>query len=260
MKIGICAKVTADTDARLSPSSDGTSFSFTGKTVVGPYDEFAVEEAVKTKESHGGDLVVLSVGKSDDVLPSLRSGVLARGADKAVVVEDAALESADSLGIARALAKAIEKEELNIVFCGKQSIDDENVQVPGMVADLLGWALVSRVIEFSLEGDSFTATRSMDGGVRQVVKGSLPAVITAERGLNTPRYAKLPAIMKAKKKPVDTVDLAALSLSGDDVAPKLSVGAYGTPPERPKGRILEGDTDAVVAELVKLLREEAKVI
>jgi len=260
VKIGICAKVTADTDARLTPSGDGASFSFSGKTVVGPYDEFAVEEAVKTKEAHGGDIVVLSVGKSDDVLAQLRAAVLARGADKAVVVEDQALDDADSLGIARALAKAIEKEELNLVFCGKQSIDDENVQVPGMVADLLGWALVSRVIEFSVEGDGFTATRSMDGGVRQVVKGSLPAVITAERGLNTPRYAKLPAIMKAKKKPVDTLDLAALGLSGDDVAPQLTVGAYGPPPERPQGRVLEGDTDAVVAELVKLLREEAKVI
>lgn len=260
MKIGICAKVTADTDARLTPSGDGSRFEFTGKTVVGPYDEFAVEEAVKTKEAHGGELVVLTVGKSDDVLAQLRGAVLARGADKAVVVEDAAMDQADSLGIARALAKAVEKEELNIVFCGKQSIDDENVQVPGMVADLLGWALVSRVIEFSLEGDSFTATRSMDGGVRQVVKGALPAVITAERGLNTPRYAKLPAIMKAKKKPVDTHDLAALGLSADDVQPTLAVGAFGSPPERPKGRVLEGDTDTVVAELVRLLREEAKVI
>ncbi len=260
MKIGICAKVTAGTDARLSPSADGTSFSFSGKTEVGPYDEFAVEEGVKTKETHGGDLVVLSVGKSDDVLSQLRAAVLARGGDKAVVIEDGALDGADSLGIARALAKAIEKEELNLVFCGKQSIDDENVQVPGMVAELLGWALVSRVVEFSIEGDEFTATRSMDGGVQQVVKGSLPAVITAERGLNTPRYAKLPAIMKAKKKPVDTLDLATLGLSADDVAPKLTVGAYGAPPERQKGRILEGDTDAVVAELVKLLREEAKVI
>jgi len=260
VKIGICAKVTADTDARLTPDSDGASFSFSGKTVVGPYDEFAVEEGVKTKEAHGGDLVVLSVGRSDDVLAQLRAGVLARGADKAVVVEDSALASADSLGIARALAKAIEREEINLVFCGKQSIDEESVQVPAMVADLLGWALVSRVIEFSVEGDEFTAMRSMDGGVRQVVKGALPAVITAERGLNTPRYAKLPAIMKAKKKPVDTVDLAALGLSADDVAPKLTVSAYGTPAERPKGRILEGDTGAVVAELVKLLREEAKVI
>ncbi|MEM6931078.1 MAG: electron transfer flavoprotein subunit beta/FixA family protein, partial [Myxococcota bacterium] len=181
-------------------------------------------------------------------------------ADKAVVIEDAALENTDSLGIAKALAKGIEKEELDLVFCGKQAIDDENVQVPAMVAELLGWALVSRVIEFAVEGDTFTATRSMDGGVRQVVTGALPAVITAERGLNTPRYAKLPAIMKAKKKPVDTFDLAALGLSADDVQSNLEVGSFGTPPERPKGRILEGDTDAVVAELVKLLREEAKVI
>ena len=260
MKIGICAKVTADTDARLSPSADGSSFEFTGKTVVGPYDMFAVEEAVLNKEKHGGEIAVFTVGKSGDVLSQLRGSVLALGADKAVVVEDDALDSADSLGIARALAKAIEKEECNLVFCGKQAIDDDNVQVPAMVAELLGWAQVSRVVEFSVEGDAFTATRSMDGGIRQVVSGNLPVLITAERGLNTPRYAKLPAIMKAKKKPVETHDLAALGLSAADVAPKVEISAYGAPPERPKGRILEGDTDTVVAELVRVLREEAKVI
>ena len=260
MKIGICAKVTAETDARLSPSADGSSFEFTGKTVVGPYDAFAVEEAVLNKEKHGGEIAVFTVGKSADVLSQLRGSALALGVDKAVVIEDPALETTDSLGVARALAKAIEKEGCNLVFCGKQAVDDDNVQVPAMVAEFLGWAQVSRVVEFALDGDTFTATRSMDGGIRQVVTGSLPALITAERGLNTPRYAKLPAIMKAKKKPVDTLDLSALGLAAGDVAAQVEVSAYGAPPERPKGRILEGDTDAVVAELVKVLREEAKVI
>ncbi|MBX2796668.1 MAG: electron transfer flavoprotein subunit beta/FixA family protein [Myxococcales bacterium] len=260
MKIGICAKVTADTDARLTPSADGDRYEFTGKTVVGPYDVFAVEEAIKTKEAHGGEVVVFTVGKSSDVLSQLRGSVLALGADRAVIIEDSALDGADSLGIARALAKAIEKEECDLVFCGKQAIDDDNVQVPAMVAECLGWAQVSRVTEFGVEGTAFTATRAMDGGVRQVVSGSCPVVITAERGLNTPRYAKLPAIMKAKKKPSDTHDLAALGLSADDVAPTVQVSAYGAPPERPKGRILEGDTDTVVAELVRVLREEAKVL
>lgn len=260
MKIGICAKVTADTDARLSPSADGSSFEFSGKSVVGPYDMFAVEEAVQTKEKHGGDTVVFTVGSESDVLSQLRGSVLALGIDKAVIVEDPALASADGLGVARALAKAIEKEGVDLVFCGKQAIDDDNVQVPAMVAGLLGWAQVSRVTEFSLDGETFTATRAMDGGIKQVVSGSLPVLITAERGLNTPRYAKLPAIMKAKKKPTEKLDLAALGLSGDDVAPKATTSAYGAPPERPSGRILEGDTDTVVAELVRVLREEAKVL
>ncbi len=260
MKIGICAKVTADTDARLSPSADGSSFEFSGKSVVGPYDMFAVEEAVQTKEKHGGDTVVFTVGAESDVLSQLRGSVLALGVDKAVIIEDAALADADSLGIARALAKAIEAEGVDLLFCGKQAIDDDNVQVPAMIAGILGWAQVSRVTEFAVEGTSFTATRSMDGGVQQVVSGNLPVLITAERGLNTPRYAKLPAIMKAKKKPTEKRDLAALGLSGDDVASKVTVSAYATPPERPSGRILEGDTDAVVAELVRVLREEAKVL
>ncbi|HHO53423.1 MAG TPA: electron transfer flavoprotein subunit beta/FixA family protein [Deltaproteobacteria bacterium] len=260
MKIGICAKVTADTDARLSPSADGGSFEFSGKSVVGPYDMFAVEEAVQTKEKHGGDTVVFTVGAESDVLSQLRGSVLALGVDKAVIVEDPALANADALGVARALAKAIEAEGVDLVFCGKQAIDDDNVQVPAMIAGLLGWAQVSRVTAFAVDGTSFTATRAMDGGIKQVVSGNLPVLITAERGLNTPRYAKLPAIMKAKKKPTERRDLAALGLSAEAVAPKVSTSAYGSPPERPSGKIIEGDTDTVVAELVRLLREEAKVL
>lgn len=260
MKIGICAKVTPDTDARLTPSADGSSFEASGKTVVGPYDLFAVEEAISTMETHGGEVVSFTVGAAADVTAQLRGSILALGAERAVVVDDAALNGADSLGVAKALAAAIRNESIELVFCGKQAIDDDNVQVPAMVAELLGWAQVSRVVEFSIEGTTFTATRALDGGIRQVVTGELPAVITAERGLNTPRYAKLPAIMKAKKKPIDTVDLASLGLTADDVASHVQQSAFASPPERPKGRILEGDVDAVVSELVGLLRSEAKVI
>lgn len=260
MKIGVCVKITPDTDARIKPTSDGNSIDPTGiKWVVSPYDMFGIEEAISTVEKHGGEVISFTVG--DDQAPAqLRASCLALGAARAVLIDDPAARTTDPLGVARLLAKAIEKEGAELVFAGKVAIDDDNVQVPAMVAELLGWSQVSRVVEFSVEGDTFTATRSMDGGAKEVVKGKLPAVITAERGLNTPRYAKLPDIMKAKKKPVDTVDLAALGLSPDDVAPAVQVGSFQTPPGRPKGRILEGDIDTQVKELVRLLREEAKVI
>jgi electron transfer flavoprotein beta subunit len=260
VKVGICAKVTADTDARLKASSDGSTFEMSGKVVVGPYDAFAVEEAIKTKEKFSCPAVSFTVGGGDEVVSQLRGTVLAVGADKAVVIDDPALKGTDSLGIARALAAAIKAEGCDVVFCGKQAIDDDNVQVPAMVAELLGWAQVSRIVELSIDGTSFTATRSMDGGVREVVAGSLPAVFTAERGLNTPRYPKLPNVIAAKKKPLDTPNLAALGLSAADVAPKAVTTAYGSPPERPKGRKLEGDVDTMVKELVRLLRDEAKVL
>jgi electron transfer flavoprotein beta subunit len=259
LKIGICAKVTPTTDARPKASADGGSFEVQGKVVVGPYDEFAVEEAVKTKEKAGGELVVYSVGSGADTVAQLRI-VIALGADRAVLVDDAATRNTDSLGVAKALAAAARRDGMEILFCGKQAIDDDNSQVPAMVAELLGWAHVSRVVEFAIDGTTFRATRSMDGGVREVVSGSLPVVITAERGLNKPRAPKLPAVVAAKNKPFATVDLAALGLSAADVAPKAITGKYGPPPERPKGRILQGDADTAVKELVRLLREEAKVL
>ena len=129
-----------------------------------------------------------------------------------------------------------------------------------MLAELLGWPHVSFVSELSLDGTTFTATRDVGSGIQEVVTGSLPAVFTAERGLNNPRYAKLPAIMKAKKKPVDVKALGDLGLSADDVAPAVTTTAFSLPPERPAGRKLEGDVDSMVSQLVDLLRNEAKVL
>jgi len=258
VKIGICAKITPDTDTQVKIQGDGIDSNGV-KYVISPYDAFAIEEAIRTKEAHGGEVVSFTVGDAS-VLNQLRKGCLALGADRAVIVSDGAALATDSLGIARVLAGAIKRDETDLVFCGKQAIDDDNVQVPAMVAEILDWALVSRVVEFSVDGDSFTATRSMDGGVQEVVTGKLPAVITTDRGLNTPRYAKLPAIMKAKKKPVNNLELGDVGLSADDIAPAVRTVSWGEPPPRPQGRLIEGDVDTAVAELVRLLREEAKVI
>lgn len=260
MKIGVCLKVVPDTDTRIKIAGDKAGIEEAGiKWIVSPYDAFAVEEAVQTQESHSGEVVLFSVGP-ESWQSQLRAGGLAVGAARAVIVDDPAMASSDALGVARALAKSIEAEECELVFTGKQAIDDDNVQVPAMVAELLGWPHVSFVSDFSTDGTSFTATRNIGGGTLEVVEGKLPVVITAERGLNTPRYAKLPAIMKAKRKPIETKTLADLGLGADDVAAAVQLSAFQPPAERPAGRKLDGDVDTMVAELVRLLREEAKVI
>lgn len=260
MKIGVCVKVVPDTDTRIKIAEGESGIDESGiKWIVSPYDSFGIEEAVQAQEAHGGEVILFSAG-SKDWQTQLRAGGLAVGAERAVIVDDPAVAGTDTLGIARVLAASIKAEGCELVFTGKQAIDNDNVQVPAMVAELLGWPHVSFVSEFSTDGSTFTATRNIGGGAQEVVTGALPAVITAERGLNTPRYAKLPAIMKAKRKKVDTKTLADLSLSETDIAPAVQLSNFSLPPERPAGRKLEGDVDTMVAELVRLLREEAKVI
>ncbi len=259
MKVGVCIKSTPDTDTRIKIGPGAAGIDPAGiKWIISPYDSFALEQGALTKEKLGGECVLFSVGGAD-ASKNLRDG-LAVGADRGVLVDDPALKGTDSLGIARALAAAIQAEGIELVFTGKQAIDDDNVQVPAMVAELLGWPHVSMVSEISIEGDTFTAVRSVGAGAREKVRGKLPAVITADRGLNSPRYAKLPDIMKAKAKKLDTKNLAAIGLSAADVAPAVAVSAYTPPAERTKGRMITGDAATQAKELVRLLREEAKVI
>ena len=259
MKIGVCIKSTPDTDTRIQIDGSGTGIENNGiKWIISPYDAFAIEEGVQSKEAAGGEVVLFSASDRD-VSKNLRDA-LALGPDRAVLVKDDAMASTDALGTASALAAAIKAEECEIVFTGKQAIDGDNVQVPAMIAELLGWPHVSFVTDFQLDGSNFTAVRSVGGGTEEVVTGSLPVVITAERGMNSPRYAKLPMIMKAKRKKLDTKSAADLGLSADDLAPAVTLNNFGLPPGRPAGRILEGDAASTSKELVRLLREEAKVI
>lgn len=259
MKIGVCAKFTPDTDTRIKLRGDVGIDPAGVKFVVSPYDALAFEEAVRTKEKVGGDVVSFTIG-GDDNAGLIKSTLLALGATKAVLVNDPAALATDSLGVAKVLAAAAKAEGCEVLFFGKQAIDDDNGQVGAMVAELLGWAQVSRVTELKIEGDAFTATRNADGGSKEVVSGKLPAVFTADIGLNTPRFPKMPDIVKARTKPVDTKNLAALGLTADDVAPAVTTSAWGLPPARPKGKMLTGDVDTMVAELVRLLRDEAKVL
>ncbi len=259
MKIGVCIKSTPDTDARIKIQGGGEGIDPTGvKFIISPYDVFALEEGVQAKEKSGGEVIAYCVG--DDAAQKNLRDALALGADKAVHINDADIVGSDSLAIARGLAAALKADGAEIAFCGKQAIDDDAVQVPAMLAELLGWAQVSFVKEFETDGATFRAVRNVGGGIEEVVEGDLPVVITADRNLNSPRYAKLPDIMKAKRKPLETRDKAALGLSPEDIAPAVEVGGFGPPPERARGRMLEGDPATVAKELVRLLRDEAKVI
>ncbi len=255
MKIGVCAKITPDADARIAVAADGNSIDLKGvKLGISDYDEYAIEEAIKTKEAHGGEVVSFTVGSAAHD-KQLRAGALALGVDRAVIIE---AEPADPLGCAKLLAAAIQKEMPDVVFTGKSTIDEQNAQVGAMLAELLGWVHVSQVTALSFDGDGFRATRNMDAGVRQVVSGKLPAVITCEDGLNTVRYAKLPAIMKAKKKPMDKKK--AEDFGADPGGARLDVVTLAPPPARPAGTLIEGDAATQAKELVRVLREEAKVL
>lgn len=259
MKIGVCTKSTPDTETRIKIRADGEGIDAAGiKWIIGPYDQIALERAVTIKEKLGGEVVLFTVG-GEDAKKNLYDG-LAVGGDRAVQIADPALAAADSLGIARVLAAAVKAEGSEVLFCGKQAIDDDNVQVPAMIAEILGWPHVSFVNTFETDGKTFKASRAVGGGVEEVVEGNLPVVLTADRSLAVPRYAKLPDIMKAKKKPVATKNLAALGLSAADAAPAVKVSKFALPPARAKGRIIPGETPVAVKELVRLLREEAKVL
>jgi electron transfer flavoprotein beta subunit len=260
MKIGVCAKVTPDAQARIKIAANGTDIDPAGvKFVVGDYDGYAVEEAIRTKEAHGGEVVSFTVGNAtDDKL--IRSGALAVGVDRAVLISGDDAVNSGALGTARLLAASIKEAGCDIVFTGKVTTDVGSAQVSSMVAEILGWPQVSQVTEFAIDGTSFTATRNMDGGVRQIVSGSLPVLIACEDGLNTPRYAKLQEIMKAKRKPLDKKTSADVDVGGASVAAGSTTGELAPPPARPAGRIIEGDAAQAAKELVRLLRDEAKVL
>ncbi|MBI2083407.1 MAG: electron transfer flavoprotein subunit beta/FixA family protein [Deltaproteobacteria bacterium] len=258
MKIGVFVKQVPDTETKIRTKADGSGIEIDGvKFIVNPYDEFAIEEALKTKEKAGAaEVVILSLGPTR-VVEALRSG-LAMGADRAIHIDDSGIVL-DSFVTAKILAKTAETEKFDLIFCGKQAIDDDAAQVPQMVAELLNipHVMVIEKFEMNAEKNGVVVHRRIGGGAKEVYDVKLPAIFGCEKGLNTPRYASLPGIMKARSKPVTT--LKALELMGDS-KPRTGNRNYRLPPERPAGKMLQGTPEEVAKELVRLLREEAKVI
>jgi electron transfer flavoprotein beta subunit len=228
------------------------------KWVVNPYDEFAVEEALRIQKEHGGTVTILTVGP-DKAVDAVRTA-LAMGADKGVLINDPAAAEADALGTAKILAAAIKTAPFDLVLAGMRAVDDDNCQVGPAVAEFLGVPHISMVVKEQISDGKIKCERTVEGGT-YVLEAPLPAVITAQRGLNEPRYASLPGIMKAKKKPLEKKSLADIGLSPDNLKPKTVITAMTPPPERAGGKMVRGeDAKAKAAALVKALMEEAKVL
>jgi electron transfer flavoprotein beta subunit len=249
MKILVPVKRVVDYNVKVRVKADGTGVDLANvKMSMNPFDEIAVEEALKIREAgKATEVVAVSCGPAA-CQETLRTA-LAMGADRAILVEtDAELQP---LAVAKLLKAVVAGESPQLVIAGKQAIDDDANQVGQMLAALLDWAQVTFASKVGLDGGKLTVTREIDGGL-ETVEAALPAVLTADLRLNTPRYATLPNIMKAKKKPLDTVKPADL---GVDVAPRLKTLKVAEPPKR-KGGVMVKD----VAELVAKLKSEAKVI
>ncbi len=249
MNVLVCIKRTPDTETRIRISDDGASIDPSGvKYIVSPYDEFALEAALRAKEAAGeGEVTALTLGEASSQ-EQLRSA-LAMGADRAVLLKGAA--TLDGLATAKALAAEIEGADAPLVLFGIKAVDDDQQQVGAMVGTLLDRPCVTGVAEFEVEGDKVLCHREVEGGVEKV-EVSLPAVLTITKGPFEPRYASLKGIMAAKRKPLEEKD-AQVAES------RVKVERLEYPPERPAGRVVGEGADAV-PELVKLLREEAKVL
>jgi electron transfer flavoprotein beta subunit len=266
LKIIVLVKNVPDTEAKIKPTPDRTKIDTQGiKWVISTFDEYAVEAALQFREKFKDDTTVTVVSLGPDrVVETLRTA-LAMGADEAVHVWDPAFEGGDALNHAKILAKVVSSVGYDLILGGKQGIDDDAAQTCAAVAEHLGIPQVQVVTKLEMSDDKtgLVARRRVEGG-DEVVDVKLPAVVTCEKGLNEPRYASLPGIMKAKKKEIKKIALADLGgLTPQDVGAAGSstkVVGYEPLPERPGCRMIEGEPAAQVAELVRALHEEAKVI
>jgi electron transfer flavoprotein beta subunit len=249
MKILVAVKRVVDFNVRVRVKADGTGVDLSNvKMSMNPFDEIAVEEALKLKEAgKASEVVAVSIGPAQ-AQETIRTA-LAMGADRGILVK--AEGAVEPLAVAKLLKAIVEAEAPQLVILGKQAIDDDSNQAGQMLAALLGWPQGTFASKVELDGDSVNVTREVDGGL-QTIRLKLPAVVTTDLRLNTPRYASLPNIMKAKKKPLDEKTSTDY---GVDVTPRLSVVKTSEPPAR-KGGVMVGS----VAELVTKLKSEAGVL
>ena len=257
MDIYVLMKKTFDTEEKINVSGgrvedDGAEY------IINPYDEYAIEEAIKQRDEHGGEVTVVTIGDEDSE-KQLRTA-LAMGADKAVLINtEDDLEDGDQYTTAKILEAFFEDKEPDLILAGNVAIDEASGQVGPRVADLLGIPYVTTITGLKIDGDKVTIEKDVEGDV-EIIETTLPLLVTCQQGLNEPRYPSLPGIMKAKKKPLEELELDDLDLDEDDVEAKTETVEVFLPPEKQAGRILEGELEAQVKELVALLKDEAKVL
>jgi electron transfer flavoprotein beta subunit len=257
LNIFVLLKRTFDTEEKITMSGgkineDGVEF------IINPYDEYAVEEAIQVRDAHGGEVTVISVGNEDSE-KQLRTA-LAMGADKAVLINiEDDVENRDQFTTARVLSEYLEDKEADLILAGNVAIDGGTGQVGPRVAGMLGIPFVTTITKLEIDGENVTVTRDVEGD-SEVMETTLPLLVTAQQGLNEPRYPSLPGIMKAKKKPFDEFELDDLDLEEEDVEAKTKTIEIYLPAKKEAGKVLSGDLHGQVKELVQLLHTEAKVI
>lgn len=257
MNIFVIMKRTFDTEEKIvinsgKISEDGAEF------IINPYDEYALEEAIQLKDKHGGEVTVITIGNEDSE-KELRTA-LAMGADKAVLINiEDNIEDGDQYTTSAVLAEYLKEKEFDIILGGNVAIDGGSGQVGPRLADALNINYVTTITKIDIDGNKAVIVRDVEGN-SEVVETTLPILVTAQQGLNEPRYPSLPGIMKAKKKPLEELELDDLDLDEDEVAAKTKTLEIYLPPSKEAGKILEGEIVDQVKELVKLLQTEAKVI
>jgi len=260
LNIFVLVKRVPDTESKIRINQETGRIVEEGLNfILNPYDEFAVEEALRLRESKGGKVTVISVGP-DEALVVLKKG-LAMGADEAVLLKDDNPESYDGLGIAKIIARALGRKfpEFDLLLFGKQSVDADNSLVPPMVADMLGLPQVNVVTKLEIDGNQGMAHREIEGALEKV-SFSLPAVISAQKGLNEPRYETLKGIMAAKKKEIPILTLQDLEFEEEELASNLEIVKMEGPPPRQAGQIIQEEPEIAAKKLVQYLHEESKVI
>lgn len=247
MNILVCISYVPDTAAKIGTTADGSALQLDGvKYILNPYDEFAIEEALRQREKHGGTVVALTVG-SESAKEILRTA-LAMGADRAAIVPSSSL---DSFGVAVNIAAYARTMNADLVLMGRQSIDHDSFQMASTVAALLDLPSISVVSKLDISDSTVRAERDIEGG-KEILEATLPIVISVQKGINDPRYPKLPDIMKAKSKPIEVVEI-------QTAPPRVEMFQFSVPQLKRLGKIF-GDSDEEIAEFVRLLHEEAKVI
>ena len=256
MKILVLIKQVPDTEAQIKIDSSGKAIDESGiKFVLNPYDEFGVEEAVRIKEkNHDSTVTAITIGpeRSKEAMRS----ALAMGADTGIRIWDDSLAGADAGVKAALLAAAVKTLKYDIIFCGKQAIDDDQGAIGGAISRLLSVPFVSNVVKVDISGGKCILQREVEGS-SEIVECAMPCIISAQKGLNEPRYPSLINIMKAKKKEIKEMTPAGLGVS--DLTSKTELVGMEPPPSRPPGRIIEGEPAQAAVELVRILREEIKV-
>ena len=257
MNIYVLVKRTFDTEEKIVVNGgkiqeDGAEF------IINPYDEYAIEEAIQVRDAQGGEVTVLTLG-GEDAEKQLRTA-LAMGADKAVLINiEDDVEEMDQFTAAHIISEYLKDKNPDLILAGNVAIDGGSGQVGPRVAELLGINYVTTITNLEIDGTTVTIKRDVEGDT-EILETSLPLLITAQQGLNEPRYPSLPGIMKAKKKPLEEVELDDLDIDEDDVEAKTETLEIYLPPKKEAGKVLEGELADQVKELVNLLHSEAKVV